>query len=174
MNESIFSGRRPATAILAIAALILMAAIGSPRAQAQCGPYDGDSSYTVSVASTWPVALGLVGVSVNIEDAATGTPTTYNHTNMTAGSSIRQKFNASNPTRGYNILTVTLTYCTDHVIFQVYCFEPGPVTYCAPIVCNGNSYCVKITYSDLGTINPKITINAVSGACPNDGSCTEL
>lgn len=178
MRENMFPSRHVAAALLAIATFIVMAALAPTGVQAQpCGNFRGDSSYQVKVSSSWPIALGLVGVSVNVEDAATGSVSTYNHTGMTAGSTSSHKFNVSNPSRTYSLSTVTLTYCTDHVFFQVPCYANGgnPIVYCAPIICNNNSYCVQITYSNQisgsGGI-PTITISAVAGSCP--GTCTLL
>ena len=178
MNDSIFSGRRLAATLLAFATFVVMALATASTATAQnCGPCAGSSVYKLEVIN-WPAALGFASASVDVTDRGTGSSTTYSHQFLSAGSSTTQKFSATNPTHNYDLTTVTLSYCSDHIIYQVYCYDNGgPVTQCFPIICQNNAYCVQITYTKgVAGVDPycwKITLNAIAGSCPLTG-CANL
>jgi hypothetical protein len=167
--------RRCRGAVIALTMIALMAIWGSNQAHAQfnCGPCNNDATYRV-VIDAWPVALGFAAVQVDFTDRGTGTGLNHIHTNLVQGSVVNQQFNPSNPGHTYDITDVTLTYCSNHVIFQIPCDNlsyPNPHVECVTASCNGSTYCIKFKFQPAVPQSPSatpcwtISIKAVSGAC---------
>ena len=140
--------RRYRGALLAVAITMLIALCASSAAHAQfnCGPCNYNATYRL-VIDSMPVALGFVSPTVDLTDVGTGTTLSYTHSGLTQGSIVNQQFNPSNPGHQYEVTDVSLTYCTNHVIFQVSCTNlTNPYVDCIPVTCNGNSYCIKFKF----------------------------
>ncbi len=152
---------------LITAALLLC----SSRGSASCGPCLGSSTYRITV-GTWPVGLGALAATVGVEDRSTGVITTRTHSAMGAGSVVNQQFNPSFPTRSFDLVYITLTFCSNNqVLYQLPCDNhANPVIRCFPALCNGVYYCIKIQFSS-GTGGACWDVKIDAQMVPPPGNC---